>query len=127
MLSCHHQIPINRGCPFSRQAERRSHARYPITLDIEYKLLTTDSGEQIGIGKTINISRFGVLFETTEALPARREVEVLIHWPVSKELTGPLKLVMRGRVIRSAGRLVAVRVSRHEFRIEAGAPSDSLA
>jgi hypothetical protein len=110
-----------------RQVERRSHSRYPVTLEIEYKLLTADSGEQIGIGKTINISRFGVLFEATDALPARREVEVLVHWPVSKELTGPLKLIMRGRVIRSAGKLVAVRVSRHEFRIGATLLRDSLA
>jgi hypothetical protein len=109
------------GSPDAREVERRLHCRYPITLDVEYKLLPTGSGEQIGIGKTVNISGVGVLFEATDALPARREVEVLIHWPLLKEGTSPLKLVMYGRVIRSDGKLVAVRVSRHEFRIGAGA------
>ena len=103
--------------PDARQVEQRIHCRYPITLDVHYKLLDTDSGEQIGIGKTVNVSCGGVLFEATDGLPARSLIALFIDWPLLKESAHPLKLVMYGRVIRSDGQLVAVRVSRHEFRL----------
>jgi hypothetical protein len=57
----------------------------PFILKVEYKLLATGSGEQIGVGKTVNLSGRGVLFEATDALPARRLVEVTIDWPFVKE------------------------------------------
>lgn len=103
--------------PDAREVERRSDCRYPITLDVEYKLLTMGSGEQIGIGKTVNVSCGGVLFEATGGLPGRSLIELFIDWPLLKEGAHPLKLVMYGRVIRSDGKLAAVRVSRHEFRL----------
>ena len=102
--------------PDPREVEQRLHCRYPITLDVEYKLPATGSGEQIGIGKTVNLSSSGVLFEATGRLPARSLIELFIDWPLLKEGAHPLKLVMYGRVIRSDGQLAVVRVSRHEFR-----------
>jgi hypothetical protein len=105
------------GSPDLPEVERRLHHRYPITLDVEYKLLTTGIREQIGIGKTVNISSVGVLFVATDDLPVRRPVEVLIDWPFLKKGGRPLKVVMYGRVIRSDGKLVAVQVSRPEFRL----------
>jgi hypothetical protein len=105
------------GTESARDVEQRIYCRYPITLDVQYKLLATDSGEQIGIGKTVNVSCGGVLFEATDGLPARSLIALFIDWPLLKEGAHPLKLVMYGRVIRSDGRLAAVRVSRHEFRL----------
>lgn len=96
------------------EIERRLHARYPIASAIQYKLVT--SGEKIGVGKTLNVSSGGVLFEATDALPARSQVEVVIDWPVQREGAGTLKLVMHGLVIRSNSKLVAAQVSRYEFR-----------
>jgi hypothetical protein len=103
--------------PDAREVERRIHCRYPITLDVQYKLLATHSGEQIGIGKTVNVSSGGVLFEATDSLPARSPIELFIDWPLLKEGAHALKLVIYGRVIRSDGQLAAVRVNRHEFRL----------
>jgi hypothetical protein len=97
--------------------ERRSYRRYPIALDVEYKLLTAGGGEQIGIGKTVNISSVGLLFVATDDLPVRRLIEVLIDWPFLKKGGRPLKVVMYGRVIRSDGKVVAVQVGRPEFRL----------
>ena len=103
--------------PDAHEVERRIHRRYPITLDVQYKLVATDTGEQVGIGKTVNVSSGGVLFEATDGLPARSLIELFIDWPLLKEDARPLKLVMYGRVIRSDGQLAAVRVSRHELRL----------
>jgi hypothetical protein len=107
--------------PEGRPGELRFHWRYPITLDIEYKLLITGSVERIGVGKALNASSGGILFETDDALPVRSLVEVLMDWPLLKEGVGSLKLVMRGRVVRTDSKLVAVRVSRYKFRIVADA------
>ena len=103
--------------PDAREVERRLRCRYPLTLDVQYKLLATDSDEQVGIGKTINVSSAGLLFEATHGLPARRLIQIFIDWPLLQEGAHPLRLVMYGRVIRSDGNLSAVRVSRHEFRL----------
>jgi hypothetical protein len=111
--------PANARCTGSPDApvKRRLHCSYPIALDVEYKLLTSGSREQAGIGKTVSLSSVDVLFEAGDALPVRRQVEVLIHWPFLNEGMNPLKLVMRGRVIRSDGKLATVRASRREFRV----------
>jgi len=100
----------------AHEVERRLYVRYPFILNVDYKLLATGSGEQIGVGKTVNLSGRGVLFEATDALPARTLVEITIDWPfVKEEGSDAPKLVMRGRVVRTDSKLVAVRVSRSEF------------
>ena len=57
------------------------------------------------------------MVEITGGLPARSLIEMFIDWPLLREGAHPLKLVMYGRVIRSDGKLAAVRVSRDEFRL----------
>jgi hypothetical protein len=74
------------GSPEAREVERRLHCRYPITLDVEYKWLTADCVERIGLGKTVNVSSGGVLFEAKGALPAGSLVEVLMDWPFKRKM-----------------------------------------
>lgn len=50
-------------------SEQRSHQRYPIELEVEYRLLTKGQCELIGSGKTRNISSGGVLFEALGLAP----------------------------------------------------------
>ena len=44
-------------------SEQRSHRRYPIELEVEYRLLAKGRSEQVGSGKTRNISSGGMLFD----------------------------------------------------------------
>lgn len=101
--------------PLRLAVDQRSHSRYPITQKIEYKLLSNLEIERCGIGRTVNVSSSGILFEGSDRLPAGSLVEVLMDWPFLKGGTCRVKLVMRGRVTRSDGKRVAVRVSRYEF------------
>jgi hypothetical protein len=97
-------------------SEQRSHERYPIELEVEYRLLAKGRSRQIGSGKTRNISSGGVLFESLGSCPATGSIEVLLNWPFLLEGVCPLKLVMKGRIVRSDFRGVAIQSNSHEFR-----------
>jgi hypothetical protein len=97
--------------------EQRQHLRYPISLEVEYRLLNGSPVVRAGFGRTCNISRCGVLFETDDTLPPpSAEVEMLVQWPFLLDGLCPLRLVIRGRVVRTEGKSVAVRIKRHVFR-----------
>lgn len=102
----------------SAPPDHRARGRYPICLDLQYKLLRGSRVEQAGTGKTVNISSGGVLFETDDWLPPRGSVELALEWPFLLQGVCSLKLVMRGRIVRSEsnGRAIAVRADFHEFR-----------
>jgi len=100
------------------QRDQRSRGRYPIALDLQYKVLCGGRVERTGSGRTLNISSGGVLFETDDRLPARGTVELAMKWPFLLEGACGLKLVMRGRIVRcdSNGRATALCTESYEFR-----------
>jgi hypothetical protein len=94
--------------------ERRSRERFPLALAVEYRLLDYD--ERWGAGKTCNISSTGALFEVSERRLLSGSIELLVSWPCLLDGVCALKLVMKGRVVRSEGRGVAIESRYHEFR-----------
>jgi hypothetical protein len=100
------------------RGDQRSKGRYPIALELQYKLLRGSRVERVGTGRTLNISSGGVLFETDDPLPARGSVELAVKWPFLLEGSCGLKLVMRGRIVRrdANAKATAVRAEFHEFR-----------
>jgi len=103
------QPPGTHGRP-----ELRIHRRYPIILAVQYKC-NHRQARQSGSGTTINISSGGILFRSAEMLPLQSVIELALSWPVPLN-DCPLKLVMRGRVVRSASEATAVSVLHYEFR-----------
>jgi len=97
-------------------SEQRSHQRYPIELEVEYRLLGKGRSEHVGSGKTRNMSSGGVLFEALGSPPAGCAIELMLNWPFLLEGVCPLRLVMRGRIVRSDVYGVAMQSSFHEFR-----------
>ena len=95
-------------------ADLRRHRRYPIALECQYKF-SYSRMEQMGEGTTVNISSGGVLFRSAKPLPARCSIEMALNWPFSLNDCA-LKLVMRGRVVRSDSQATAVQVMQYEFR-----------
>jgi hypothetical protein len=98
------------------QSERRSHRRFPIHLHIEYRLLGAPRTEPHGLGQTLNISSTGVLIEGENDLRADCPLELLMDWPFLLDGVCSLRLVARGRVVRTDGRHLAVEIMRYEFR-----------
>jgi PilZ domain len=105
--------------PAANSAERRSNRRYPITLRLQYKILNKGRVERLGIGRTVNISTGGVLFEANELLPTTCQIELALHWPFLLQGSCGLKLVMRGRVVWSDDKAIAMEAEFHEFRTAA--------
>src|SRR5579864_1825173 len=108
-----------------RRVDQRVNRRYPISLEIEYKVLRKGRVERLGLGRTLNVSSGGVLFQATDELPAGSSVELLMQWPFLLEGVCPLKLVIHGSVVRSDSKGVAIRNKHHELRT-AGARSSRI-
>ena len=98
--------------PEADHSYQRVNGRYPIALDVQYKLLSGNRAGRVGSGKTLNISSGGVLFETDQQLPASGVVELAIKWPFLLREVCSLKLVMRGRIVRSIAASLGARPMR---------------
>jgi PilZ domain len=103
--------------------ERRDDRRYPIELEMRYKVVPRNRAPLHGTGRTVNISSGGVLFGGDRSLPAGAFVELSIKWPIMLQETCPLNLLVFGRVVRCQENKVAVKMSRYEFHTR---PSRSM-
>jgi hypothetical protein len=104
------------GAPTESASERRTKRRYPIHLEVQYKLLKHRRVERLGAGRTLNISSGGVLFEADGTLPPNGPIELALNWPFLLHGSCNLKLVIRGRIVRTADKAIAIRAEFHEFR-----------
>ncbi len=94
----------------------RRHRRYPVSLHVTYKLFHNGRIQRLGSGQTLDVSSGGVCFECPDPLPPAGSIELTINWPCLLEGVCPLKLVMRGRIVRLDGQRIAVEAQHHEFR-----------
>jgi c-di-GMP-binding flagellar brake protein YcgR len=100
---------------------RRRDKRYEIELDTQWKLIRRRKVLDSGSGRTVDLSSGGILIEADRPLPVGLNLEISIAWPVLLHNVAPLQLVVAGKIVRSKGKLVAVRMVQHEFRT-VGAP-----
>ena len=96
--------------------ERRLDRRYPTLLDLRWKLLHRKQVLDAGEGSTLDLSSGGVRFESGRALPEGFNVELAISWPALLHNITPMQLVVLGRIVRSEGGKIAIRMIQHEFR-----------
>ena len=101
--------------------DRRGADRFPIERELRYKVLSRKSSpeNESGIGMTVNMSSNGVLFTTDRYLLPGRRLEVSISWPAQLNSKVALKLVARGRVVRSEAGQAAIEIHQYEFRTQA--------
>jgi hypothetical protein len=96
--------------------ERRASRRFPLRLAIRYRWLGSSAGSDWANSESLNISSSGLLFTTAGVLSPGQAVEAFIAWPVWLDKRVPLKLVIRGPIVRNAGGQVAIRFERYEFK-----------
>lgn len=101
--------------------ERRGADRFPIERDVRFKILNRKNADEVGSGKTINMSSNGVLFSTDLHLLPGKRLELSISWPAQLDSKISLKLVARGRVVRAEEGKAAIEIHQYEFRTQ-GAP-----
>lgn len=98
------------GC--SVGAERRRHCRFPVSGPVEYVL----KGRH-GTAAMSNIGSGGVLLKAQNPLPVGQQVELFLNWPAMLDGRCPLRLVIKGRALRSSARGTAVRILRYEYKL----------
>ena len=96
--------------------DRRASRRYPINLELHYKLLKRQKVLHAGGGTSSNISSGGVLFEADRVLLPGSSIELSLAWPLTLGNTCPLQLKILGQVVRTNSNTVAVKINRYEFR-----------
>ena len=97
-------------------ADRRRRRRYSLSLAVRWKLLWRAKPVESGVGRTLDLSSGGVLFETDQELPVGMKVEVYVSWPVLLDTATAIQLVVAGNIVRSEQNQVAVQFTQHEFR-----------
>jgi hypothetical protein len=97
--------------------ERRAAIRFAIGQEVLYKILDHRAATpESGVGKTLDISSGGVLFETAQQLRPGKRVELSVNWPALLEGGCPLKFVAVGRVVRAEETWAAMHIEQYEFR-----------
>ena len=96
--------------------ERRGAYRYPVTFDIHWCSLRWSDKDSSGKGRCVNMRSTGILFTTSTRLQIGFPLKLSIAWPVRLNGACSLKLIVRGRVIRSCETSAALHIDYHEFR-----------
>ncbi len=97
------------------RGDRRLQRRYPLELDLEFRIIDGDKVVSTGAGKTGNISSGGVLFYAAEGVPNGPHVELTVRWPAVLGNAPFLELRIFGRLVRNDSQGLAIRMSRYHF------------
>jgi hypothetical protein len=96
--------------------ERRRSIRFPIERSLRYQTVNR-LGKPAGLGKTINMSSSGILFNSSEALPVGTQLELTVSWPARQKEHPPLALVVCGRINRiDDSSQIALNILQYKFR-----------
>ena len=98
----------------SGELEKRIKRRFPINLEVNYKMLYGQRIAETGTGRTMYLS--SDWFSTGNMLTCGMPVELSLSWPVLLNDSCPMKLMVYGCVVRSTERGAAVAIERYEFR-----------
>jgi len=97
------------------RGDRRLQRRYPLELDLDFKITDGDKVVSTGAGRTGNISSGGVFFHAAEGVPSGRHVELAVRWPAVLGNAPFLELRIFGRLVRNDSQGLAMRMSRYHF------------
>ena len=76
--------------------DQRQYPRYPIALELQYKLLNQDPAQKPRSGITLSISTGGIFFEAKDQLPEGSQIDLAIDWPYLLNGVCRLRLVVHG-------------------------------
>ena len=97
--------------------ERRNSHRFPLQLAVAYRRIGSPPTSNWTASRSLNISSTGLLFAATDApFTSGEAVEVFIEWPVRLDKLVPLKLVIKGCIVRNGETDAAIRFERYEFK-----------
>ena len=108
-----------RNAPDKIAGDRREDRRYPMKMEVKYKLIRRKRVLETGVGHTQDLSSGGVAFEAERTLPVGHDVELAIDWPMLLHNVTPMGLRVKGKIVRGNRNSVALRTTEHEFHTQA--------
>lgn len=103
--------------------------RYPVQVDLRYKLLQNGFVAARGFGKTLEFGDGKVSFNADRPLLRGTDMELSLDWPLRIDGVCPLQLVVFGQVVASNEEGSTLQIARHEFRARGThirAPQDAV-
>ena len=97
------------------RGDRRLQRRYPLELDLEFRIMDGDKVVSTGAGRTGNMSSGGVLFHAADGMLTGPHVELAVRWPAVLGNAPFLELRIFGRLIRNDAHGAAMRMSKYHF------------
>lgn len=88
--------------------------RFEIQKPLEFRVMA--AGAEIrGQGRTVNISRRGILFETDEPLQVGSKIELVVDMGTGPDSHAPIELRAQGVTVRKQEGAVAVEVRKQRL------------
>jgi PilZ domain len=103
--------------PTGISGDRRASRRQAVDLCLDYQVMEYGIAVERGNGRILDMSQSGLSFESQCELMPGSLVRLTVHWPLAAEPHSSTELVIRGTVVRSQGKVTAVRILRRDFRI----------
>lgn len=94
--------------------ERRSATRYPLTAQLFYCVVAPGARKEYLRGRTINMSRNGLLFDAGQELEAESVLEAAILWPAHPK-NSERWLLVRGTTVRVFENTAAMIIRNYSF------------
>jgi hypothetical protein len=79
-----------------------------------------------GVAVMSNMGSGGVFLKARDPLPVGEQVDLLLDWPAMLDGRRPLRLAIKGRILRSSACGSAVRILHYEYRLRSKA-TDAMA
>jgi c-di-GMP-binding flagellar brake protein YcgR len=108
-----------------KRTERRAYRRYPVSINIEYRIISAEPNTRVYDGRTVNISSGGLLLESQTAVEVGAEVEACIALPGRLDNTLAIFLKIKGKSIRCHERHCAIVLDHLAFEIRTISESSS--
>lgn len=89
---------------------------YPVNIEVHYRFWGHSRLWKTGMGRTVDISNSVILFESEDALPLGRRINLTIPWPARGNPEVRLALHVLGRTVGGLGKRTTVEILRCGFR-----------
>jgi hypothetical protein len=101
---------LERGTNWTGE-ERRNGPRSPVGWKLHYSLPTNGRLHKVHNGKTLNVSRNGLLFTAVRPLAVDAPLELTIRWSHRAA-----KLIVQGQIVRCDSTVAALKIAQCEIR-----------
>ena len=96
--------------------DRRAKRRFPLALDLRFKVIYRGKALAIGTGRTLDICSGGISFPHDAPLKPGAAVEMSVSWPALLDGVCTMQLNLSGRALRSNGQITVCQIGKYEFR-----------